>query len=75
MNVYERIKAMSIDEMAAFIVGLDKGGVLATADRYICRKCKAEHGGRCEMCEDDKCLYDMGDKETIKMWLEGDADE
>ena len=70
---YERIKAMPIDEMASFLTYLKTRGVLETADRYICKKCKDEHGGRCSIGDDDKCLYDMGDKETIKMWLEGDG--
>lgn len=70
---YERIKAMPIDEMASFLTYLKTRGVLETADRYICQKCKEEHGGRCSIGDDDKCLYDMGDKDTIKLWLEGDA--
>lgn len=70
---YDRIKAMPIDEMASFLVYLNSRGVIATADRYICQKCKAEHNGHCSIGDDDKCLYDMGDKETFKLWLESDA--
>lgn len=70
---YEQIKAMSIDEMASFLTYLNTRGVLETADRYICRKCKEEHGGHCTIGDDDKCLYDLDDKATIKMWLSGDA--
>lgn len=70
---HERIKAMPIDEMASFLTYLNSRGVIATADRYICNKCKAEHGGHCSIGDDDKCLYDMGDKETFKLWLESDG--
>lgn len=69
---YERIQAMPIDEMASFLTYLNTRGVLETADRVICRKCKAEHGNHCPM-DDDNCLYDLSDKETIKLWLESDA--
>lgn len=75
MTLYERIKSMSLDELASFLTYLESRGIIATADRYICRKCKAEHGGRCLIGDDDKCLYDAGTKETIKLWLEGEADE
>jgi transcriptional regulator with XRE-family HTH domain len=70
---YDRIKAMPIDEMASFLAYLDARGVLATADRYICRKCKAENGGHCSISDNNKCLYDMGVKDTLKLWLESDG--
>lgn len=74
-TVFDRIKAMSLDEMAAFFAELYHDDIIATADRYICRKCKSEHGGHCPVGDDDKCLYDNSDKETIKLWLEGGADD
>lgn len=70
---YDRIKAMPIDEMASFLAYLDARGVLATADRHICRKCKAESGGHCSISDNDKCRYDMGVKDTLKLWLESDG--
>lgn len=73
-TLYDRIKSMTLDEMASFFADVYKDDIIATADRYICRKCKAEHGGHCPIGDDDKCLYDNSDKETIKLWLEGRAD-
>ena len=74
MNLFEKIKAMSLDEMATFLAKTYKDDIIATADRYICRKCKVEHGGHCPIRDDDKCLYDCSDEATIKLWLEGSAD-
>lgn len=70
---YDRITAMPIDELASFLVYLSHRGVIATADKYICRKCKAENGGHCNISDDDKCPYDVSDKETVKLWLEIDG--
>ena len=70
---YERIKDMSLDEMVSLFVDLDKKNIIVTADRYICNKCKKEHGGRCPVADDDICLYDESAKDTIKHWLEGEA--
>ena len=70
---YDQIKAMTLDEMASFFAYLYKKDIIATADRYICQKCKAEHGGHCPISDDEKCLYDLSDKATIKLWLEGEA--
>ena len=75
MTNFDRIKAMSLDEMASFFADLYKNDIIATADKYICRKCKAEHGGHCPIGDDDKCLYDLSDKETISLWLKGSAYE
>ena len=72
ITLYDRIKAMTLDEMASFFVYLEQNQIITTADRYICQKCKSEHGGYCPM-GDEKCLYDMSNKETIKYWLEGSA--
>ena len=69
---YERIKAMSFDEMVSFLAYLNARGVLDTADMHICTKCKAENGGHCTI-DDDKCRYDADEKGTIKLWLECDA--
>lgn len=44
-TLYERIKAMTMDDMVSFFVSLDRNGIVITADRYVCRKCKQEHGG------------------------------
>ena len=70
---YEWIKDMPLEEMASFFVYLNNRNIMATADRYICRKCKKDHGGHCPIRDDDKCLHDLSDKETIKLWLEGEA--
>ena len=72
-TLYDRIKAMTLDEMVSFLAYLYKKDIIAEADRYICRKCKEEHGGHCPIGDDDTCLYDMSDKDTIKLWLEGDG--
>lgn len=73
ITLYDRIKAMSLEEMASFFVYLESNGIITTADRFICRKCKKEHGERCLIGDDDKCLYDMSNKDTIKLWLQGDG--
>lgn len=75
ITLYDRIKAMTLDEMASFFVYLARNQIITTADRYICRKCKSEHGGRCPIGDDEKCLYDMSNKETIKYWLEGETEK
>lgn len=72
---YNRIKAMSVDEMASFFTYLESRGIITTADRYICRQCKSEHGRHCPIGDDEKCLYDLSTKDTIKMWLNGGADD
>lgn len=73
-TIYDRIKAMTIDEMVDFFAHLEKDGIITTADRYICRKCKAEHEGHCPINDNDNCLYDLSNKETIRLWLEGGAE-
>ena len=73
---YDRIKNMSLDEMTAFLTELDSTSVLTVADRYICKKCKAEHGGKCSMSyNDDECLYNFDKVKTIKTWLMGEQDD
>lgn len=74
-TLYDRIKAMPLDEMASFFVYLEQNHIITVADRYICRKCKLEHGNHCPIGDDDKCLYDLSDKETIKLWLKKGAYE
>ena len=73
ITLYDRIKAMPLDEMASFFAYLYSSDIIAEADRYICRKCKEEHGWHCPIGDDDKCLYELSDKETIKLWLQGGA--
>lgn len=77
MNNYDRIKAMTIEEMTSFFAKIDKvsGGVIRIADHYICQKCKNEHNGKCPMGDDEKCLYDNDNTSTIKYWLEGEAND
>lgn len=72
MTNYERIKNMSLDEMAGFFAETIKTDFIVMADKYICNKCRAEHGGVCPIGDDDKCLYENDNKSTIKMWLEGE---
>ena len=74
-TLYDRIKAMPFDEFVSFFVYLNQRSIIETADRQICRKCKKEHGGHCPVGDDDKCLYELSDKETIKLWLKGKAYE
>jgi hypothetical protein len=73
ITLYDRIKAMPLEEMASFFAYLNQRNILETADRYICGKCKADHGGHCPIGDDDDCLYDLSDKDTIKLWLEGEG--
>ena len=74
----DRVKAMSTDELAAFLVSVTArgGGLIAKADSYICHKCMTEHGGSCPINMDvDSCLYEMDELQTIKYWLEGETTE
>ena len=72
---YDRIKNMSLDEMTAFFVGLTRDDILTVADRYICKRCKAEHGGKCSMSyNDDECLYNYDKAKTIETWLKGEEE-
>ena len=77
MTNYDRIKAMTIDEMASFFANVSKKGIglIEMADRYICQKCKKEHGGHCPVSDDEKCLYSHDNATTIKYWLEGEVEE
>jgi hypothetical protein len=76
MTNHERIKNMTLDEMAAFFAKMSAKGFIETADKVICRKCKADHGGHCPIEGDEGCLYEMSDKDTLKLWLEmGETDE
>lgn len=70
-KLFDRIKAMSLDEMVAFFVKIESGGLITAADRAICGKCYREHNNSCPMVG-DKCLYDMSDEDTIKLWLTGE---
>lgn len=73
----DRIKAMSTDELAAFLVNntMRGGSLLAMADSYICRKCEGEHNGKCPInLDEDPCLYELDDIQTLKYWLDGAAE-
>lgn len=71
---YDRIKNMSLDEMIKFFTELVHTDIITTADRYICKKCKAEHNGECPIGDDDNCLYDASDYVTVKLWLTGNTE-
>ena len=75
LTLYERIKAMPFEEMVSFFVYLNERSIIERADSVICRRCKSEHRNYCPIGDDDKCLYDMNDKDTIKLWLGGKAYE
>ena len=76
MTIYENIKNMTLDEMVSFFADVNKRGIIESADRAICRKCKAEHGNHCPIRDDEGCLYDLTDEATIKLWLEmGENDD
>ena len=73
---FDRIKYMSVDELASFIVEVsNSGGFITMADRYICTKCQREHGGRCPTPDDIGCMFDNDCTATIKRWLEGEVEE
>ena len=73
---YDRIKAMTLDEMASFFAYISNrgGGFISIADHYICQKCKKEHDGKCPISDDEKCLYDNDNVSTLKYWLEGEVE-
>ena len=74
-TLYDRITAMPFDELVSFFTYLESEGIITVADRSICRKCKKEQGGYCPIGADDRCLYDLSDKETISFWLKGADNE
>ena len=73
ITLYDYIKSMTMNEMVSFFISLNSKSILEIADSSICRKCKADHGGNCPVSDDEKCLFEMSDRETIKKWLEGGA--
>ena len=69
MTVFEKIKSMSIDEMAKFISGFDKDGLEGIETIFcmtLCPHHKENYG--CEFEDDHKCVVD--DISMIKTWLE-----
>lgn len=73
---YDRIKSMTVDEMATFFAHISErgDGFIQIADHYICQKCKKDHGGKCPMSDDKNCLYDNDNTATLKYWLEGEVE-
>ena len=76
MSNYDKIKAMSVDELASFLAenAVNGGVFIGMADGYICRKCKRENGGHCPVPDDVGCLFNEDDAATIKRWLEGEVE-
>ena len=74
---YDRIRDMSIDEMASFFADVNErgSGFIGIADHYICQKCKREHGGECPVSDDQPCIYENDNASTIKLWLQGEVEE
>jgi excisionase family DNA binding protein len=66
LTLYERIKAMSLDEMASFLAEYEH----IEATNYNCSRCEKEHGGECLIDEKnlDGCPWTK--EETVKRWLE-----
>ncbi len=72
---FDRIKAMSVDELASFLAEKAvNGDFIVMADGYICSKCKRENGGHCPTPDDSDCMYNEDDTATIKRWLEGEVE-
>lgn len=74
---YDRIRMMTVDEMASYFAYISErsDGFIQIADHYICKKCKKEHGGKCPVRDDEKCLYENDNTNTLKYWLEGKAEK
>ena len=74
---FDRLKAMSIDELASFLAknATEGGAFIQMADSYICRNCKKRNGGHCPVPDDVGCLFLEDDTVTIKRWLEGEVEE
>lgn len=75
---HDHIRFMDSDELASFFkdVAHMGGGFITIADGYICRKCKREHDGKCPVnLDENPCLYEADDAQTIKYWLEGEVEE
>lgn len=74
---FDRLKAMSVDELASFLANnaVEGGQFIQMADSYICRKCKKRNGGQCPVPDDVGCLFLEDDTATIKRWLEGEVEE
>lgn len=61
---YEKVKNMSIDELAKFIIEFDKEKM----DDEFCRACKEQDEE--EGCFHDNCAYTDKDEHVAKFWLE-----
>lgn len=73
---FDRLKAMSVDELASFLANnaVEGGAFIQMADSYLCRNCKKRNGGRCPVPDDSNCLFLEDDTTTIKSWLEGEVE-
>ena len=67
----EKIKAMSTEELAIFLLNL--GNVETMLDHHYCTKCKKENGGRCPIADDEECLYGFNDSVLMQGWLESEV--
>lgn len=75
MTNLERIKQMSVEEMAEFLSKVDDNGSFAT--HVMCAfVCEYNKDGNCTYPDEDGCAtFEINDKTSIKMWLMSDKGE
>ncbi len=69
MTLFDKIKEMSVTELAEFLKEND-GKLILKIDEYICKRCKAIHSTQKCHIDDDACNYgDWSDADLIREWL------
>ena len=72
-TLFDEIKEMSVTDLADFLTDVEP--IPHRVDRYICRKCKKEHGGKCP-CNDGDCLYgSYTESDLTREWLLQEVEE
>lgn len=71
MTQYERIRNMTIEEMAEFLEKNGSDKFHEKTDGYQCRACHLRINGKCELADDDLCPF--MDTYGVKQWLESEV--
>lgn len=74
MTNIEKIKAMSTEELAKYLLDLGGYSIQTMLDHHYCTKCKQESGGKCPMTEND-CRYGYDDEKLLIGWLEAEVEQ
>ena len=72
-RLVDKIRGMFVTELADFLSDVEP--IPHRVDRYVCRKCKKEHGGKCP-CNDGDCLYgSYTESDLTREWLLQEVEE